>query len=501
MNQAANQSADATKKYLDFRGKWILTVVIALLVGAAAQFGFGPRASLDDTTTGDPDLIARSQDRLGSDAGYRALGVMEYDHGTTRYAGLGTSSTGAPIGPDDPIELGSVTKTFNGILLAREVDAGDLEWDQPVQELLPELSGTPAGEVTLEQLATHTSGLPPLLPSDVLEASTGVWTNDDVFGDRPVAEGLEEVKQVELAEQGTHVYSNLGASLLGHALTAHFGAPDWPTMVTEQFLEPLGMNATTFHLPGTELPERRVRPHQTNGHTAPEWDGYFYAPAGAHTWTTMADMSRYGEALMAGDVPGASESYEPRHEGDMVLGSAWMIAEAPTGTIQWHNGGTGGTRTFFALDINTSRVIFVVADTQRTTDVIGMGLLVGTPDAPRSTVADSPNPMAGVNTIGMVLALLVLVGGWVMAVRGRSWMSVVTTTVAAVTVSLLGLRFGPWEYATELGWGFLVAVAVMPVVAAVLRARSTGKALRRPILQSVELVLNVALLALAVWFL
>ena len=64
--------------------------------------------------------------------------------------------------PDSLFEIGSISKTFTGLILARMVAEGKVRLDEPVRELLP--AGTvkkPAGrEITLLDLVTHHSGLP-----------------------------------------------------------------------------------------------------------------------------------------------------------------------------------------------------------------------------------------------------------------------------------------------------------------------------------------------------
>ena len=58
--------------------------------------------------------------------------------------------------PQTPYELGSITKTFTGLLLADAWSAASCALDDRLADHLPELGGTPAGDITLEQLATHT---------------------------------------------------------------------------------------------------------------------------------------------------------------------------------------------------------------------------------------------------------------------------------------------------------------------------------------------------------
>ena len=61
---------------------------------------------------------------------------------------------------DTRFELGSITKTVTGLLLAEAVERGEVALDDPLGRHLAELAGTPIGEVTLRELATHEGGLP-----------------------------------------------------------------------------------------------------------------------------------------------------------------------------------------------------------------------------------------------------------------------------------------------------------------------------------------------------
>ena len=63
---------------------------------------------------------------------------------------------------DSIFQIGSVTKPFTGLLLAKMVEEGIVEFDQPVRQLMPavRLPRPAANEITLLDLATHHSGLP-----------------------------------------------------------------------------------------------------------------------------------------------------------------------------------------------------------------------------------------------------------------------------------------------------------------------------------------------------
>jgi CubicO group peptidase (beta-lactamase class C family) len=78
------------------------------------------------------------------------------------YLGARALAGGEPVRDSTRFEIGSITKTFTGILLAGQVEAGTVTLDQRFASLLPVEVTVPrhAGrEITLRHLATHTSGL------------------------------------------------------------------------------------------------------------------------------------------------------------------------------------------------------------------------------------------------------------------------------------------------------------------------------------------------------
>lgn len=148
----------------------------------------------------------------GTGAGL-AIGVSK--HGERRVFTYGTAK------PDSLFEIGSISKTFTGLMLARMVVEGKAQLDAPVRELLPAATAAkPAGqEITLLDLATHHSGLPPM-PDNFHPADPH----------NPLADYGPEQLYAYLAKHGaakpedaTFAYSNLGFGLLGQALAVRAG--------------------------------------------------------------------------------------------------------------------------------------------------------------------------------------------------------------------------------------------------------------------------------------
>ena len=220
----------------------------------------------------------------------------------------GVERSGAPA--TGIYQIGSVTKVFTGLLLAREVVEGALSLDQPVSDLLPELAAVPAGSATLGSLASHTSGLP-RLPPGLWRKALGTGRRDpyaDIDGPALVA----ALRGVRLRRPGgPAAYSNLGYGLLGHALAVH-RATTYDAAVRDRITGPLGMADTgcvptdqSRVVPGTT---RRGKPHPV------AWGFDALAGAGA-LWSTVDDLG----GLPAG-AAGAARG--PARRGDAALAPA-----------------------------------------------------------------------------------------------------------------------------------------------------------------------------------
>ena len=247
----------------------VMGVIGGLLIGTLLGLTVGPTTpTLGTGSSGDPALVADVRSVLRNDRGFDTLSVGRVRDGRVAFAGLGATDDGPP-GPRTPYELGSITKTFTGLLLADAVQRGEMALDDPLSKHLAELAGTPAGNVTLFELATHSSGLPPFAPtgSAPLLATVGNANPYDIS----VAELIEATRSVELDDEGQYAYSNLGVALLGHAEARTAQAADWPTLATERLLTPMAMTATTFAATETDIPNGALRGHRQNGWPPTDW--------------------------------------------------------------------------------------------------------------------------------------------------------------------------------------------------------------------------------------
>jgi CubicO group peptidase (beta-lactamase class C family) len=86
---------------------------------------------------------------------------------------------------DTIFEIGSITKVFTSLLLADLVQRGEVALADPVAKFLPSEVKVPARggrQITLRDLSTHSSGLPPfpsnLNPRDPATLSRNILSRD-----------------------------------------------------------------------------------------------------------------------------------------------------------------------------------------------------------------------------------------------------------------------------------------------------------------------------------
>lgn len=297
------------------------------------------------------------------------------------YAAVGNAGLDqSPIGPNTPFEAGSITKTFNGNLLADAIDRGEVTATDPLSRYLPELSETPIGEVSLEEAVSHRGGIPSLPSSTRWRIPAYIFRNKNPYANITKAELLAEVRSLQLLpKRGQVAYSNLGATLLGHALTNAAGYKDWSELVNERLLAPLKMNDTVTAATGSDVPYNAALGYSTDGRIADYWPSPAYRPSGASTFTTIEDMASYAQAIMTETAPGMA-AHQPRwNDGNdkSQVGYAWFTTQLGSTTATWHNGGTGGFSTLLALDLKAQRAVIIVGNTSETVDEIGFALLTG----------------------------------------------------------------------------------------------------------------------------
>ncbi|AIE84380.1 beta-lactamase family protein [Fimbriimonas ginsengisoli Gsoil 348] len=194
-----------------------------------------------------------------------AMSIGVFKDGRSFTYNFGVTEPGARRSPSMHTRyfIGSITKTFTGILLAKAVREGKVSLDDDVRKHLDgdypnlEFQGEP---IRLWQLLNHTSGLPRDFPPrpDKPEpdyariagqdnARMRAYTAEEFLRDLHVA-SLTRTPGVKFS------YSNVAAQLLGLLLEKVYGK-SYDALIKEKIAGPLGMRDTKVALSPREIAE------------------------------------------------------------------------------------------------------------------------------------------------------------------------------------------------------------------------------------------------------
>jgi CubicO group peptidase (beta-lactamase class C family) len=360
-------------------GTWTQTTPLPLVLHRVATPIAAPQAPAPDPAMPpvpladlkpvlDRDLAAALQRGAlapGTDAGI-TIGIEQHGHRVLVTYGVAAV--------DSVYEIGSITKTFTGLILAQLSTQGVVQLDTPVRELLP--PGTVAkpasgAEIRLRDLSDQHSGLP-RLPDNFAPADPR----------NPYADYDAKRLYAYLAKQGVALppnapfaYSNLGVGLLGQALAEKTGLP-YAALLQREVTGPLGLADTGIALTAS-MQARFITGHTPDHRPAHAWDLDALAGAGGIR-STAADMLTYLDAQLHPDrlpaavlaqatgktLPAAlALTQVPQAEMSPAMHIAlnWFIANA-TGTY-WHNGATGGYSSFASFNPGQDLAIVVLSNT------------------------------------------------------------------------------------------------------------------------------------------
>ncbi len=160
----------------------------------------------------------------------------------------------------------SMTKPVVGTAVQMLLDAGELSLEQVVAETLSSFARPETKQITVEQLLTHTSGLPFSTIGKPLSAYSSIL------------EVAEEAAQTRLLfEPGTDFqYSDAGSDTLGAVVAVSTGLPP-EQFIEQRILQPLAMKNSFTKLPDDALIRERI-PSAYSGGTG-NWQRHWHRDA------------------------------------------------------------------------------------------------------------------------------------------------------------------------------------------------------------------------------
>jgi CubicO group peptidase (beta-lactamase class C family) len=350
-----------------------LLVVVISLAGIA-----GAQTASPSSLPSDAEIRKILVDRI--DVQHQSVGIVVGVIGPEgrRVIAYGNLEKGdaRPLNGDTVFEIGSATKVFTSLLLADMVQRKQVALDDPVAKYLPSTVKMPernGRSITLVDLSTHTSGLP-RLPGNLSPKDPS-----NPYADYSVEQLYQFLSGYQLTHDigSTYEYSNLGGGLLGHVLARRAGT-DYEALVESRICAPLGMKSTAI----TFTPEMKAR--LAVGHNAAlepvkNWDLPTLAGAGALRSTAndllsfLAANLGYSKSPLAPAMAAMVQTRRPTGQQGLEIALGWHIFTSNGKEIFWHNGGTGGYRSFIGFDPRTRIGVVALSNTSTNMGVDDIG--------------------------------------------------------------------------------------------------------------------------------
>ena len=262
------------------------------------------------------------------------------------------------VSPDDLWHLGSCTKAMTATLIALLVTRGDLSWEAPLGELLPDLAtevDVDFMDLTLVELMSHRAGLPANFADDSFDsiAKLGV-----VEQRAALTRSLLKGPPVH-PPRGAILYSNAGFVVAGHLAEVATGK-SWETLMQELLFTPLGMTSAGFGPPGVRDACDQPRGHTPDGRAlepGPEADNLPYIGPAGTVHATLADWAKFLQLhlrgmrsdVKVGELTLSRETFTRLHTAcpgpGPQYGYGWVFEKRPwaggDGTTLTHSGSNG----------------------------------------------------------------------------------------------------------------------------------------------------------------
>ena len=344
---------------------------IALVLGfiAVSQSGFGQQEGITSEVKEHIKARVDFEKNVGIVVGY-------IDGDTVEYHSYGKTALthGNDVDEYSVFEIGSISKVFTTILLADQVALGKMKLSDPIAKYLPEGVTVPVRngkEITLQDLATHTSGLP-RMPTNINPSDA---TNP--FADYAAQLTYDFLSNYELTRDigATYEYSNYAMGLLGHILELHTGK-SYEALIMEKIASPYQMKDTKVVF--TDAMKQRLAKGHAFQQEVRNWDFQTLVGAGG-VRSTATDMVKFLKANMENANTNISKAMKMSHQvaytnDNFEIGLGWHYVKGEN-TIVWHNGRTAGYSSFTGFIEGTTKGVIVLSNSSETIDDLGLKIL------------------------------------------------------------------------------------------------------------------------------
>lgn len=279
----------------------------------------------------------------------------------THVRGLGHAEEGAPVTPQTPFQLGSVSKSFTALIVLQLADEGLLSLDDPISRHLPSFrtrDKAVSDLITIRHLLNHRSGLSTL---DGNRSQSTTYRGTDAMA-RASAKLSSVTLRSTPGEQ--FAYSNANYALLAHLIET-VDRRSFEEAVEARIFSRLGMRNSFVQTPKPGSSRPAVGYTQWFGHTV-ERDfvaGRMMAGPGGVT-ASAEDLATYLVAVFERDPriipPSLSEALSRERRGGYEFG--WEFGTFGDRKVIFHGGLNPGFLSRVAYDPATRQGALVLTN-------------------------------------------------------------------------------------------------------------------------------------------
>lgn len=322
-----------------------------------------------------------------------AIGIIR-NNGDARTWGYGYTKAvnGYKIDGETLFALGSVSKGVTGEVVAGLVDKGQLRWDDKLSDLLPKniLLSDDAKNITLLQLATHTSGLPRQnMSKDMLQSFLKyLYTGDNFYNELDSDAVVNDLSTFKKPQTLEPQYSNLGYALLGYILKLKTGE-DIQQLAYDFIFSSLKMGSTSFHGPQLKAYPYRAIGHAGDqpkfirrGKVVPDWYFTNNMVAAANLYSNVDDLLKYLRAHISDSkdnyLNAAIQVSEKVYFQRTIEAAniAWVTDHKDGQTITYQVGYIGGYSSYIGFDKKHKNAVVVLQNSFNWSNYLGHDLLL-----------------------------------------------------------------------------------------------------------------------------
>lgn len=294
----------------------------------------------------------------------QVVSISVVDSENTYQYHFGTLSNGGTPNNQTIYEIGSITKTYTGLVVAKAILEGKVELDKDIRHYLKnneyknlELSNQ---YITLRHLMTHTSGLPQNFAYSSEDRAKGIafekiskYSRDNFFDD---------LKKVKLNSKPgeDYQYSPVGTNLAGYILESVYQKP-FELLVSKIITTKSGEKHTKFRGTNFEPGEITVGT-DGNGNQMPLASAYWFADGGLTS--NVESVTHYIQHQLSSE-PEVTISHQLLDESWTGHGTAfyWYTNKYDSNEqMLYQSGGSMGTSSWLAIYPKKSMGIFIVTN-------------------------------------------------------------------------------------------------------------------------------------------